>query len=166
MKISARALTLAVVVGAGAVAAPALARDETSTDGSTRTTRAAAAAAGPPLLVLPPLVRLAGTPTSRGARIRLLEVFAPPRATITVRCRGRTCPYRLRSRPATPIRVTFRGFRRRRLAAGTLVEVFVAAPGTVGKYTAFVVRRRRRPTRVDFCLQPGTLAPSVCPRAG
>jgi hypothetical protein len=164
MKVSARALALTAVLAALAAAAPAGAWDGMRADASGAPARAAAN--GPPLLVLPPLVRLAGTPTSRGARIRLLEVFAPPQATVTVRCRGRTCPYRIRSTRATAIRVTFRGFRRRRLAAGTLVEVFIAAPGTIGKYTAFLIRRRRRPARVDHCLQPAAVVPSACPRGG
>lgn len=123
-----------------------------------------AQATTPQFLVLPPLVRLAGRPTSRGARIRLLEVFAPPGATITVRCRGRTCPYAVRSRPVTRVRTTFKGFRRRRLAAGTLVEVLITAPNRIGKYAAFLIRRRRSPARVDFCLRPGAVTPSVCPR--
>ncbi len=121
------------------------------------------AQATPQPLVLPPLVRLAGRPTSRGARIRLLEVFAPPGATIAVRCRGRSCPYRLRIVPVTRIRTTFKGFRRRRLAAGTLVEVLITAPDKIGKYAAFLIRRRKAPARVDLCLQPGAISPSVCP---
>ena len=156
----ARAAVL-VILAAGGLAAPAGAQD-----GSRPRAPVRAAQTGPPPLVMPPLVRLAGRPTSRGARIRLLEVFAPPQATVTVRCRGRSCPYRQRSKRATPIRITFRGFRGRGLAAGTLVEVFVTAPGTIGKYTAFLVRRRRRPARIDLCLYPASAVPAGCPRGG
>lgn len=165
MKALARALALAAITAAGIAAVPAAAQDGLAGEpGSAAMPRAAATT--PQLLVLPPLVRMAGRPTPRGARIRLLEVFAPPQATVTVRCRGRTCPYRLRSRPATPIRITFRGFRRRALRAGTLVEVLITAPGTIGKYTAFLIRRRRQPARVDFCLNSDALAPTPCPRGG
>ena len=152
------------ILAAGWLAAPATARDAADRSGPRAPVRAAQTA--PPPLVMPPLVRLAGRPTPRGARIRLLEVFAPPQATVTVRCRGRTCPYRQRSKRATPIRVTFRGFRGRGLAAGTLVEVFVTAPGTIGKYTAFLIRRRRRPARIDLCLYPTSAVPAACPRGG
>lgn len=148
------ALAAAAIVTAAVAAAPAGAGEGR---GAVRRAQAA------PQLVLPPLVRLAGRPTSRGARIRLLEVFAPLGATVTVRCRGRTCPYRLRTRPVTRIRMTFRGFRRRRLAAGTIVEVLITAPNRIGKYTAFGIRRRKSPLRVDFCLPPGAISPTVCP---
>ena len=152
------ALAAAAMVTAAVVVAPATARDG---GGAVRRAQAA-----PQFLVLPPLVRLAGRPTSRGARIRLLEVFAPLGATVTVRCRGRTCPYALRTRPVTRIRMTFKGFRRRRLAAGTIVEVLITAPNRIGKYAAFGIRRRRPPLRVDFCLQPGAISPTVCPPPG
>lgn len=158
MKARGRALAAAALVTMLVAAAPAGAQD------GRRAVRGAQAGA-PQFLVLPPLVRLAGRPTSRGARIRLLEVFAPPGATVTVRCRGRTCPYGLRSTPVTRIRMTFKGFRRRRLAAGTLVEVLITAPDKIGKYAAFVIRRRRPPLRVDLCMRPGAITPTVCPRA-
>lgn len=153
------ALAAAAVVAALVVVAPSSAQ-------AGRPAARGAQATAPQVLVLPPLVRLAGRPTARGARIRLLEVFAPPGATITVRCRGRTCPYRLRTVLATRIRTTFKGFRRRRLAAGTLVEVLVTAPNKIGKYAAFGIRRRQPPARVDLCMQPGAVTPSICPRPG
>ncbi len=154
----ARALALAATAIASAALAGAPAHGQELARGAQATSSQ--------VLALPPLVRLAGRPTRRGARIRLLEVFAPVGATITVRCRGRSCPYSLRSRPVTRIRTTFKGFRRRRLAAGTLVEVFITAPNKIGKYAAFLIRRRRAPARVDFCLLPGAVVPSVCPRVG
>lgn len=153
----ARAHAVAAVVIIALPAAPA---------GGNQAPPARTAQAAPSqFLTLPPLVRLAGRPTRKGARIRLLEVFAPVGATITVRCRGRTCPYGVRTTPVTRIRTKFKGFRRRRLAAGTLVDVSVTAPGKIGKYAAFLVRRRRPPARVDLCLQPGAVTPSVCPPA-
>ena len=152
-------LALATLATAALMAVPAAGADRAPV-------ARGAQATGSQLLVLPPLVRLAGRPTSRGARIRLLEVFAPPGATITVRCRGRSCPYRMRSTPVTRIRTTFKGFRGRRLTAGALVEVLVTAPGRIGKYAAFLIRRRRVPARIDLCMQHGALAPTVCPRTG
>ena len=154
---AAAAATAALLAATAAlVAAPAAGED--------RAPAVRGAQAAPQFLQLPPLVRLAGRPTARGARIRLLEVFAPPGATITVRCRGRSCPYRMRSTPVTRIRTTFKGFRRRRLAAGALVEVTVTAPGKIGKYAAFLIRRGKVPARVDLCMQHGALAPTLCPR--
>lgn len=159
MKTRANTLVAAVSVTAVLVVAPA-----SGQDGGPPVRGAQADAQQ--LLVLPPLVRFAGRPTSRGARIRLLEVFAPPGATIAVRCRGRTCPYRLRSTSVTRFRTTFKGFRRRHLAAGALVEVLITAPNKIGKYAAFLIRRRKQPARLDFCVQPGGTSPTRCPRVG
>jgi hypothetical protein len=49
----------------------------------------------------------------------------------------------------------------RAFRAGTVLEVFVTQPGTYGKYTRFVIRRKREPKRVDRCLIGGR--PSRCP---
>ena len=114
-----------------------------------------------PRLISPvPTVRIRGTLTAAGARIRLLAVRAPAGAMIEVRCRGRGCPARA-LRGAGP-RVRFRALERR-LEAGTVIEVRVTALGQVGKYTRLVIRRGRKPARSSACLEPGVARPSPCP---
>jgi hypothetical protein len=118
-----------------------------------------------PLISPFPVVRLAGSLTSRGARIRILSVSAPAGSRVEARCRGRLCP---RRRAVTRVRrsgrpVRIRSFERR-LQAGVVLEVLVSRPGMIGKHTRFVIRRGRAPKRRDGCLLPGSKRRSSCPR--
>jgi hypothetical protein len=113
-------------------------------------------------LVPSPIVRLTGAISARGASITLLSVRAPRTARVRIRCRGRGCP------SAVPVRRGLgrdRRFRemQRTLRSGAKVEVFVTAPGTYGKYTRFVIRSSRPPTRVDRCVLHRTTRPVACP---
>ena len=136
--------------------------------GATATTSAAitvVAADQPPLQLVSPftVVRIVGRLVRGGARIRRLSVRAPSGTHITVRCRGRRCPYRTASAPARAGRsVRFRRLQRR-FRAGTLVEILVSHPTKIGKYTGFRVRRGRSPRRKDLCLVPGARRGSECP---
>ena len=117
-----------------------------------------------PALMSPfPTVRLVGFVVPRGARITLLEVRGAPRgARVNVRCTGRGCPFRLRRRIAETGRVRLSQFPRV-LVAGAPIEVFVRAPGVIGKYVSFRIRAGRRPLRTDRCLMPGaTTEPTRC----
>jgi hypothetical protein len=119
----------------------------------------------PPGLMTPfPRVRLAGVAFARGTRIRLLAVRgASRRACVTVRCSGRGCPFKTRRRPATTGRVRLRRFPRL-LRPRARLQVFVRAPGVIGKYTAFRMRAANRPLRTDRCLMPGSSTkPTRCP---
>ena len=113
-----------------------------------------------------PVVRIAGSYTTRGVRLRLFTVTAPAGARITVRCQGRGCPYRRKgpfavrtsdTRPASggSRYVRIRGFPRRLLKPGVRLQVFVAHKDRIGKYTSFKIRRRHPPLRADRCLRPG-----------
>jgi hypothetical protein len=110
-----------------------------------------------------PTVRLVGFVVPRGARITLLEVRGAPRgARVNVRCTGRGCPFRLRRRIAETGRVRLSQFPRV-LVAGARIEVFVRAPGVIGKYVSFRIRAGKRPVRTDRCLMPGaTTEPTRC----
>jgi hypothetical protein len=110
-----------------------------------------------------PIVRLAGTAFERGARITLLEVRGAPRqACVTVRCSGRGCPFKTRHRAATKGRVRLPRFRRL-LRPRARLQIFVRAPGVIGKYTAFRIRAAKRPLRTDRCLMPGnSTKPTRC----
>ena len=144
----------------------------TDNDGMSRTiTRTINVAAPPstpsplasPALMKPfPTVRFVGFVVPKGARITLVEVRSAPRvARVTVRCTGEGCPFRSRQRVAETGRVRLSNFKRV-LKAGTRIEVFVRAPGVIGKYAAFRIRAGKRPLRADRCLMPGASKPTPC----
>lgn len=108
-----------------------------------------------------PVVRMAGTVLPHGASVRILSVRAPRGARLSVRCRGGDCPVRSLARTSEKRIVRFRRFERR-LAAGTEIELFVRQRGKIGKYTRFVIRGGRPPSRVDRCLVPGRARPVSC----
>ena len=121
------------------------------------------AAARLPVLRPFPIVRLRGTLTRNGARIRLLAVQAPRGARVVVRCKGRSCgkrsqAVRVRGRKS----VRFRRYHRY-MRAGTVLEVFVTKPGTIGKYVRFTIRKGKPPVRRDSCVVAGSRLPSRCP---
>jgi hypothetical protein len=121
-----------------------------------------------PLMQPFPVVRIAGTETRSGVKLRLLRVQQTPAgARVTVRCRGRRCPLKSVSRVAVSRRpeassVEFRAFERF-LRFGVTLEILVSKPGEIGKYTRFELRRGKLPTRVDMCLDPAGIKPLVCP---
>jgi len=124
----------------------------------------AAAATRLPLLRPFPVVRLRGTLTRNGARVRLLSVQAPRGARATVRCTGRSCGKRrsqaLRARSSRSLRFTRY---HRYMRAGTMLQVFVSKPGTIGKYVRFTIRKGKPPARRDSCVVATSRTPSRCP---
>ncbi len=121
-----------------------------------------AAVAGPPTparLMTPfPIVRIKGALAPGGARVSLLQVRGPRRATVSVRCEGRDCPRaRLSTRPG---RI---GALERFLRAGTRITIRVARPDEIGKHVRIVIRDGKVPFRRDACLLPGATGPSRCP---
>jgi hypothetical protein len=121
-----------------------------------------------PLMQPYPVVRLAGSETGSGVKLRLLAVQQlPPGARITVRCKGRHCPIRFATRMAASNNqrvgaVEFRLFERS-LRFGVTLEVLVSVPGEIGKYTRFSIRRGKLPQRLDTCLDPAGVKPIACP---
>jgi hypothetical protein len=115
-----------------------------------------------------PVVRIAGTETASGVKLRLLMVQQMPAgAQIIVRCKGRGCPIKAARRVAVSSKrgaamVEFRGFERS-LRFGVTLEVLVSEPGEIGKYTRFAIHRGRLPERVDMCLDPAGVKPIACP---
>jgi len=107
-----------------------------------------------------PVVRIRGYFARTGARITLLSVRGPRSARISARCVGRGCPVSKLSLPSAVARLhPFERF----LPAGTLLQIGVARPGRIGKYTSFLIRARRAPLRTDRCLMPGRSRPIRCP---
>jgi PKD repeat protein len=124
---------------------------------------------GPRLLSPFPVIRIAGRITGRGTRVRLLRVNAPVGTTVSVRCTGRSCPFRkqVRAVPRDARSLTAASVRVRRLERlllpGVRVRVYVTKRGAVGKYTRFRFRAGNAPVRTDRCLMPGSWAPVECP---
>ena len=122
---------------------------------------------GPQLRLLNPfpLVRIAGRIGRSGTRFRVLSVNAPAGATVTVRCKGRGCPFKASSRSATASRqVRIRKLERRLLRAGASIRIFVTKPGSIGKYTSIRIRGGKPPRRSDRCLMPDSnTKPVKCP---
>jgi plastocyanin len=113
-----------------------------------------------------PVVRIAGSYTTLGVRLRLFAVTAPAGVRITVRCKGRGCPYRrrgpfvVRGSGPRPVGgggryVRIPGFPGHLLKPGVRLQVFVAHEDRIGKYTSFRIRRGHPPLRADRCLRPG-----------
>ena len=121
---------------------------------------------GPPPFLNPfPVVRLRGSILRGGVSIRLLTVRAPAGAIARIRCRGLSCPRGGRTRSSKTGRsLRFRTFHRF-FRAGTVIEVYVTQPGTIGKYVRFTIRDKKPPTRRDSCVMPGARKPTACPSA-
>jgi PKD repeat protein len=120
----------------------------------------------PGLLSPFPVVRISGTVTKRGMRLRRLTVYAPAGSRITIRCKGRHCPvrrstYEASARAAKFLRI--RRFENKLFRPGTRLEVRIVRSGLVGKYTRFNIRKARPPTRIDRCLMPNSTKPVSCP---
>jgi PKD repeat protein len=135
-----------------------------SPSSGTSTTASTAGLTAFPALLPSPIVRITGSYSRRGVRLRLVAVTAPLGASVTVRCSGRGCPYRQRG-PRRVVRsgtkaagaaryLVVPGFRRRLLRPGVKLEVLVSRPGRIGKYTSFRIRSSSPPARRDTCLRP------------
>jgi large repetitive protein len=127
-------------------------------------------AAAPTLMQPFPVVRIAGSFTSSGAKISLLTVLAPVGATVKVTCHGGGCATKsqhmviasgAKSKAGTVL-VNFRRFERT-LHAGAVLDVWVSNHGQIGKFTRFLIRRGKTPTRTDTCLDSAGTKPIVCP---
>jgi hypothetical protein len=119
-----------------------------------------------------PLVRISGTLTSTGARIRLLSVRAPRGALVRVTVSPACSAKRHASRRCRVLRaagtvgrhdlISFRSLARA-YRSGTVIVVRVWRADRIGKYTRFTIERGRAPRRVDQCLVPAATHGSRCP---
>ncbi|MDP9144182.1 MAG: PKD domain-containing protein [Actinomycetota bacterium] len=134
----------------------------TFTVSSPPATRLAVAPAGPLLMYPFPVIRLAGSVTAAGARVRTLEVRAPVRSRITVRCAGTNCPAKRIAKTSRTRRVRFERMTRF-LPAGTVITVGVRKGNLIGKYTRWRIRGGKLPKRTDRCLYPRRGTPLRCP---
>jgi PKD repeat protein len=116
----------------------------------------------PSLLSPFPIVRMVGSVTPLGTRIRVLSVSGPKGARASVRCRGWACPVRRAMRVVGRRPVRFRALERL-MPANLVLDVLVRRGDRIGKYTRFKLRGDRRPKRADGCLWPGTRRMAPCP---
>ena len=104
--------------------------------------------------------RATSRPSGRRRRFTRLVVKDVPRgSTVTATCRtkqGRRCrgikTFRKRNARGT---VNLKRFLRKKLRAGTVIEVRVAQRGAIGAVKRLTVRRRKNPTITTRCLPPG-----------
>jgi PKD repeat protein len=122
----------------------------------------------PELLASAAVVRVSASISRRGTRIRELAVSAPVGARVTVRCRGRGCPFRkltrtarVRARSSRVVRI--QRLRGRLLRPGAVLQIWVTKPDAIGRYSRFRMRAGKPPSRVDRCVPPGTTRPVRCP---
>jgi hypothetical protein len=127
-------------------------------------------AAPVPLMQPFPVVRMSGSFNASGAKISLLAALAPVGAKVTITCHGHGCPTKSQAFVATAGAkskagsgsITFKRFERF-LKSGVVLEIWISKPGQIGKFTRFVIRRGKSPTRSDECLNPAGTTPIVCP---
>ncbi|HEX4437656.1 MAG TPA: Ig-like domain-containing protein [Solirubrobacteraceae bacterium] len=107
-----------------------------------------------------PVVRIAGSEGSAGVKIKLLSVQAPIGAKVSIACKGKGCPAKLVSalaaaskgkHPPGSALIVFKRFQRL-LPPGVTLEIKVSKAGEIGKFTRFVSRKHKLPTRSDSCL--------------
>jgi len=105
-----------------------------------------------------PVVRIRGFFARTGARITLLSVRGPEKATVSARCVGHGCPVKSLTLPTAHTRLhRFERF----LRAGIQLQIRVTRPGRIGSYTSFLIRARRPPLRTERCLTTSG-KPVVC----
>jgi hypothetical protein len=118
-----------------------------------------------------PVVRIAGILTPSGVNLSLITAQVPRGARVRVTCRGDGCPTASESRlvvssvgkrRAGMVTLVFRRFERT-LAAGVILEIKISEPGRIGKYTRFMIRHGKLPTRVDGCIDGAGVKPIACP---
>jgi large repetitive protein len=141
---------------------------------STATETVKVAAVAPKLMQPFPIVRIAGSETSYGVKVRLLTVQAPLGAKVSIACVGGGCKTKAESRVAKAsskstsragaVTLAFARFERP-LKAGASLQIRVTQAGEIGKFTSFAIRRKRLPVRTDACLQPASSKPSGCPNS-
>jgi hypothetical protein len=111
-----------------------------------------------------PRIVIAGVIASGSAQLTEFTVRGPRGSLISVRCRGRHCPFKSRRLVMRKTRVRVRSLERV-WRAGPLLEVTVTKSGFIGKFSRFRFRSGTVPRRQDLCIAPGAKKPKRCPRS-
>ncbi len=108
--------------------------------------------------------------------LKLIVKRVSIKATVTVKCRGRGCPYAVRKIKVPQVKrcgphgkticqtadVNIgRTFGNRHLSIGTVITVIVSRPHWVAKYYTYTVRAGRGPATLKSCLAPDGTKPGV-----
>jgi hypothetical protein len=98
-----------------------------------------------------------------GVNLRRFEVKgAPPRAQITVRCRGKHCFKTKRLKAGATGGAKLLGKVPRHQRKGTTVDVTITFPNMIGKVRRYEVRRRDMTDGRTLCLPPGATSARKC----
>jgi hypothetical protein len=102
----------------------------------------------------------------RTAFTRLLITSASRGTTAELRCKGRHCPFKRRSKTAPAggrinLLRTIRRYRSR-FRAGQTLELRVTAPDKIGKVIRYPLKRGDTPVSRTLCLAPGAKSPTRC----
>jgi hypothetical protein len=94
---------------------------------------------------------------------RLTVDRLPAAATIKVSCRGHGCPFghRVAARHGSQLAMAS-WFAGDRLAPGTMLEVNITAPNSVGAVWIYTMQTGKLPKRKGLCLPPGDRQPAAC----
>ncbi|MGH2756857.1 MAG: InlB B-repeat-containing protein, partial [Actinomycetota bacterium] len=97
---------------------------------------------------------------------RLVAGDVPRNASVVVVCDGDGCAFSRRTakQPGTVdetvgLKALFEG---RALRPGTVIEIRITAPDSIGKLLRFTTRRAQLPRREVLCLPPGVREPKAC----
>jgi hypothetical protein len=98
--------------------------------------------------------------------VRTLDVLSLPAGSVVrTTCTTRRCAFRTSTRNirADTARISLRPlFRGRGLRPGTVIEIRITAPETIGKVVRYTVRARLVPSSRSLCLPPGAASPRPC----
>jgi hypothetical protein len=106
--------------------------------------------------------------TARATSTRFTSLVmnsVPTGSTVTVTCRppgGKPCPLKRFTKQQAKGTVRIRPFSGRTFRVGTVIDVRVTRPGTVGAVKLLTIRRNRAPSVATRCLPPGAKGPSRC----
>jgi hypothetical protein len=95
---------------------------------------------------------------------RLDVLNLPAASTVRTTCEGR-CPFRSRTRRVDKGAARIRLqplFGNAELRPGTVIEIRITAPQTIGKLFRYSIRRGKLPSARTLCLPPGGASPRPC----
>jgi hypothetical protein len=89
---------------------------------------------------------------------RLIVASAPAGASVEAHCQGKGCPFASRA-AGRNLSTLFRGAR---LRPGSSVQVWIDAPGTIGRAFVYAMRRSEPPRATTLCLPGAATKPVRC----
>ena len=107
-----------------------------------------------------PLVTLQGTVNARGVvKVSKLRITAKPGSKVTIRCSGKSCPFKRGKRIMITKNLRLKPFERR-LRPSLRFSLAITYPDSLGKLVQYKVRRKG-PVRIDKCLVENETSPNA-----